>query len=218
MTFEIVNINGKNSDRQRPFRIPLETPLTNTSRDLDLPLVPEIPRSERKNLDKMLPIQDRKWSWENHTGFQGGASQKRKTYQVVLLSWAACSIDALILFSMSTVFLLCFSLIVQTSFGQVLGSLFSHSAMVVYAQIYAVCAYFYLILMRSFFGSTVGEWTFDLRLGRPTERLLKGYTFRVIERTSLVFITGILPLTIASIFLKRDLSGDITGLRLYSLR
>lgn len=218
MDFEIVNINGKNSDRQRPFRIPLETPLIDKTRDLDLPVVPDVPIKEPKKTNSPFTIQDRNWNWEQQTGFQGGASQKRKTYQVVLLSWAACAVDGLILFSMSTAFLLCFSLIMQTSFGLIFNSIFNHSTWVTYAQIYVVCAFFYLVLLRIFFGSTVGEWTFDLRLGRPTERLLKGYWFRVMERTILVFITGILPLSVASFFLKRDLSGDITGLRLYSLK
>lgn len=169
-------------------------------------------------IDHWVPKLNSQLDWENRLGFNGGPVHKRKSYQVVLLSYSACVIDALVLFSMSTAFLYVFSLIMKTSFSFLVSSFLGQTTLITLAQVYIMVAFFYLIILRHQFGSTIGEWVFDLRLGRPTERLLKGYLFRVTERTVLVFLTGIIPLSLVSIIIKRDLAGDITGLRLYSLK
>jgi len=75
----------------------------------------------------------------------------------------------------------------------------------------------YLIMMRIFMGASLGEWSCQLRLGQPVQRIKTSYILRVMARTTLILVTGIITLPILSIVCKKDLIGDLTGLRIYSL-
>ena len=72
-------------------------------------------------------------------------------------------------------------------------------------------------MMRIFMGASLGEWTCQLRLGQPAQRMRASYYLRVIVRTTLILITGIITIPILSLILKRDLIGEVTGVRVYSL-
>ncbi len=74
----------------------------------------------------------------------------------------------------------------------------------------------YFIISRAFFGCTLGEWTFDLQLGRDEEYRSESYPLRVIMRSLLVTVTGVVVLPLISFLIRRDLAGMITGLNLYS--
>lgn len=76
----------------------------------------------------------------------------------------------------------------------------------------------YFIISRAFFGRTLGEWTFDLQLGRDDEYKNENYPLRVIMRSVLVTLTGVIVLPVLSFLIRRDLAGMITGLNLYSYR
>jgi|GEM_PF-1020660 len=157
-------------------------------------------------------------SFDQNTGFHGGAS-RRKGYRLALWSWLASFIDALILISASCVFILAFSVIVKTSVGALLGSmLHSQHRFLFFAEVFSICGWIYMVTIRSFMGSTVGEWACDLRLGQPHERLQSGYILKVALRSTLILFTGVLTLPVLSLVLGRDLAGMITGLRLFSLK
>ncbi|NCN95659.1 MAG: RDD family protein [Bdellovibrionales bacterium] len=74
----------------------------------------------------------------------------------------------------------------------------------------------YFIISRTFFGRTLGEWTFDLQLGRDDEHRDEKYPLRVILRSVLVTMTGVIALPILSFIFRRDFAGMITGLNLYA--
>lgn len=74
-----------------------------------------------------------------------------------------------------------------------------------------------MIFLRGFNGATIGEWTCSLRLGQPWQRLQSGYILKVLLRTTLIMATGIVTLPLLSLLFKRDLAGDISGLKIYSL-
>ncbi|WII71082.1 RDD family protein [Bdellovibrio sp. 22V] len=157
--------------------------------------------------------------FDQNTGFHGGPSARRKGYRLALWSWLASFIDALILISASCVFILAFSLIVKTSVGALFGGLAKsqHQAWT-FAEVFFVCGWVYMVAIRSFMGSTIGEWACDLRLGQPHERLKSGYLFRVALRSTLILLTGIVTLPILSLILGRDIAGILSGLRLFSLK
>jgi hypothetical protein len=73
----------------------------------------------------------------------------------------------------------------------------------------------YLILSRTFFGQTLGEWSMDTQLGIPQEQNNLGYILKLIARTSVLAITGFVVLPLASMFSGQDLAGRATGLKLY---
>jgi len=74
----------------------------------------------------------------------------------------------------------------------------------------------YLILARSFFGQTLGEWSMDSQLGLPQEQQKISYSFKLIARTLILTATGFIVLPLISMILKKDLTGRAADLKLYS--
>ncbi|WP_413581496.1 RDD family protein [Bdellovibrio sp. HCB288] len=153
------------------------------------------------------------------TGFQGGPLRKRKGYRLALWSLLASFVDFLVLIAISCAFLIVFSLLMKTSAGSVLKLLFhSDSQLLLIAEIFALSSGLYLIAMRAFMGSSIGEWACNIRLGQPHERLESRYILRVFVRTSLIVLTGVVVLPALSLILGGDLTGKLCGLRLFSLK
>jgi hypothetical protein len=175
------------------------------------------PPSEKKGVVVSVPFKGRGLYWD--ISFNGGPSRGRKPYQVTLWSWMAAMIDACVLLSLSSLFLLVFAKIVQMPAFSVLRTVRSTSDFLfLLVGIYFVTSWFYLVLLRSFFGGTVGEYTCDLRLGPPMAHLRGGYLWRVILRSTLTVCCGLILLPLISLFVGFDLAGRASGLRLYSLR
>jgi RDD family. len=164
-------------------------------------------------------IRDRlKLGFASGTGFHSGPS-RRKGRKQALWSFAAAFIDVLILISLSSVFLFTFSLIMQSSAGAVLTKVFHHEhTLVLFAEVFMLSAWLYLISIRVLMGSSIGEWACNLRLGQPHERLQTRYILRVALRTSLIVCTGVFTLPLLSVITGRDVPGVLSGLRLFSLK
>ncbi|MGZ3782393.1 MAG: RDD family protein [Pseudobdellovibrionaceae bacterium] len=158
-------------------------------------------------------------NFTDSTGFHGGPSARRKGSRLVLWSWLASFIDGLILISMSSIFIMTFSLIVRSTFGKLTSDLFENQhKIVLFLEVFFICGWVYMISIRSLMGSTIGEWSCNLRLGQPHERLQSNYIFRVALRSTLILFTGIVTLPILSLILGRDIAGMLSGLRLFSLK
>lgn len=157
-------------------------------------------------------------SFENGTGFLGGPT-RRTGYRLALWSWLASFIDGLILISLSSVFILTFSYLMQANLGTLLGGVIhnQHRALV-FAEVFVLAAWIYMITVRSVLGSTIGEWACDIRLGQPQERLRTNYVLRVAWRSTLILLTGLITLPLLSLVVGRDLAGAISGLKLFSLK
>lgn len=157
--------------------------------------------------------------FDQNTGFQGGPSAKRKGYRLAWWSVLASFIDALILISGSSLFLVSFSLVMKSSLGSVVGQVVNQqSGMALYAQVLLAFAWLYLIVVRSVMGSTIGEWACDLRLGQPHERLQANYILKVVLRSTVILATGVVTLPILSMLSGRDIPGKLSGLKLFSLK
>lgn len=187
----------------------------------DFPYLPPTPRPTEKveigYFRNNFSYRDIEFDKKN--GFQGGPVSKRKAYQVTLWSFVALAIDALLLLASSCLFLICFSYVVKAGMSSLLRDLFvSQSLGILFIQAYVVSAWAYMITLRLFMGSTVGEWACDLRLGQPHQRLQSGYVLRVMLRTSLILLTGLLPLPLLSLVFGVDVPGKISGVSLYSLK
>lgn len=75
------------------------------------------------------------------------------------------------------------------------------------------------MVVRTYLGATLGEWSCDLRLGKPSERMQKRYVLRNILRTSIVIASGIIFIPLISLLFRRDLAGKLSGgLYIYSLK
>ena len=73
----------------------------------------------------------------------------------------------------------------------------------------------YLLVSRSFFGSTLGEWAFEVEVGTPDEQSSILYPFRVLWRSILTTLTGLVLLPLLSIVMGRDIGGSLSGVNLY---
>jgi hypothetical protein len=192
---------------------------------------PPLPRPERsgpksprrsQNLDRLFLNRRGELSWDQVTGFRGGA--RRDGHRLIFWSFMAVLIDALILVSLSSFFVLAFALIVRSPFANLLnmsmiagaGASVGATKMFIYAFI--LSSWVYMLTLRIFFGFSIGEWACDLRLGQPTERVRRSYPLKVFARTSLILLTGLVTLPALSVLFGRDLSGALSGVRLISLR
>lgn len=150
------------------------------------------------------------------TGFRGGP--QRMGHRLMAWSIVAAVIDSLLLLSASSFFLIAFATIVKNPVGLVLKSALALGAWRLFLVVLVGLSWLYLVGLRVFFGFTIGEWACDLRLGQPSERRRRSYPFRVLWRATLTIATGGLPLTLLSLLLGRDLAGQLSGIKLISLR
>lgn len=73
----------------------------------------------------------------------------------------------------------------------------------------------YVVISRSFFGRTLGEWTFDLQIGEDEQQVKESYPIKVALRSLLTTVTGLVLLPLISVILGRDIAGQVTGVKLY---
>lgn len=73
----------------------------------------------------------------------------------------------------------------------------------------------YIVLSRSFFGRTIGDWAFDVQLGNQQQQKSAIYPILVGWRALLVMLTGFITLPILSIISRRDVAAFLTGVRTY---
>lgn len=150
--------------------------------------------------------------------FRGG-SQKRSGFKLAMWTWLSASIDALVLVSISCFFMIAFSFLMKISPTSLVVT-FIKSQHVVFnlAALFLLSTWSYLIFMRAFIGASIGEWSCDLRLGEPVQRFKSNYVLKVMFRTTLVMLTGVFILPLLSLLFAKDIAGELSGLRIYSLQ
>lgn len=154
---------------------------------------------------------------DDQIDFRGG-SQSRSGFKLALWTWMSAFIDCLILISISCFSLILFSFLMKTPAKDVLKFVsIEPNITKMFVITFSFCFWSYLVMMRIFMGASLGEWTCQLRLGQPVQRIKASYYFKVIARTSLILVTGIIVLPILSLIFKRDLAGEVTGIKVYSL-
>lgn len=154
---------------------------------------------------------------DGQINFRSG-SQKRSGLNLTLWSWMSAFIDTLVLISITCFSLILFSFLMKTPARELL-KLISIEPNI--TDMFMISFFFsfwvYMIMMRVFMGASLGEWSCQLRLGQPVQRIKPTYVLRVVARTSLLVLTGVITFPILSLIFNRDILGDITGIRLYSL-
>lgn len=187
---------------------PLKNPIPNPGKDIDQgKIIDDIFKSA---LDKDISYD---------TGFHNGPRSRRSGYALIMWSWVAAFIDTLLMISLSCFFLASFSFLMKSSGAEVLHTIkANHSLITIFAGIFVVGTWIYMITLRILIGSSIGEWACGLRLGKPHERMTSNYPFKVIIRESLIVSTGIFLLPVLSLLFGTDLVGKISGLKLFSLK
>lgn len=134
----------------------------------------------------------------------------------VPVSFASMLLDGIIILAFSLIFLV--SLITVT--GVDLVSVVQSTQSEFTTQISMLVLYFavlemYVVVLRSFFGCTVGEWTFDLQMGEDDQIVRASYPMLVLWRSFLILLSGVIFLPILSYLFNTDLASKFTGLQLY---
>lgn len=82
------------------------------------------------------------------------------------------------------------------------------------ATLFFGVAWIYYTLTRMFVGSTLGEWVYDLQMGKKSELFSNSYFLKISLRPVLTMLSGIVVLPIISQFLGYDILGRWMGLEL----
>lgn len=150
-------------------------------------------------------------------GFHRGPVSRSQRATVVW-SLLASVIDVLFSFVLAAVFIFTFSVVTGFKFSMITQYLSSVSAEEFFAMSIVVLSFFYFVTLRAFLGFSIGEWTCDLRMGTIEQRFERVYILKVILRCTLVVATGLVTFPILSSILGRDVLGQITGLKLTSIK
>jgi hypothetical protein len=145
-------------------------------------------------------------------GFLGGP-QKRTGFKLSIWMWLAASVDTLIIASATCFQMFFLMLAIKIQLHELRFLVNSVNLPLTFTVIFLFSGWMYFIA-----GASIGEQTCSLRLGQPHERVKKFYTARVMIRTTVTLMTGIVTLPLLSLIFKKDVVGRITGLYIYSLK
>ena len=170
------------------------------------------------NLAKSSLFRQRDLAPDFDLGFLGGP-QKRTGFKLSIWMWLAATIDTLVIAALTCLSMLCYSMLLKLGLKQTLGfTLNQNNALMTFLVFFIFCGWMYFISSRTLTGASIGEHTCALRLGQPHERVKRSYLPRVIIRTTMTLLTGIITMPLLSLLFKKDLVGRITGLNIYSLK
>lgn len=174
-----------------------------------------VPASENVVQDHLFKRTD--YFIDNGIDFQRGP-QNRSGIQLTLWSWMSAFIDTLVLTSISCFALIIFSFLMRTPAREMFRVMSIEPRLTeMFIVAFLLSFWVYMVTMRAFMGASLGEWSCQLRLGQPIQRIRPTYVLRVVLRTTILLMTGVIVFPILSLIFKRDLLGDLTGIHIYSL-
>lgn len=202
------------SDEPSPFTKPLPR-----NRSVETPESPMVPAATP--VDDILVSLKRQQRFAKEEGLRQRqelrqAHQQQETWKPTSPKLAPILLDGMLITSIS---LLCMIITLFTTRVDLIANLTNPDTEgMVYlatASLFFGVTFIYMILNRSFLGFTPGEWAYDLRMGSPEDLKKKMYPVRLALRQLLIFSTGLIPLTLMSNLLNKDLAGKVTGLHLH---
>jgi len=198
----------------------------------DLFLIAQIdPHSEKTIIDKTPSVDQeityrrplfirREYSFlEDEKNQSTRGPSRRQGFKLALWTWLSLLTDGLVIVAAGCFLNLVFMFAVQQFFKADLGFLYlKPNRLLSFSCVFVFTGWIYFIATRALVGASVGEWTCSLRLGQPSERLNDTYITRLLVRTTIGLTTGIILLPLLSLVFKKDISGFLSGLKLYSLK
>ena len=139
-----------------------------------------------------------------------------KPLRPAAVSFASAALDSVVILALSLIFLVSLLLVTEVDLGGVMSSLQREaSVQISLLVLYLAIMTMYTVILRSFFGRTLGEWTFDFQMGTDEDIQKMAYPLRVVWRSVLNLITGVVLLPLISAMLNKDIAAPVTGLQLY---
>lgn len=144
---------------------------------------------------------------------------RRQGLKLALWSWLSIITDGLVITAAGCFANLVMMLIINIFFKNDMGFLFfKANRILTMTCVFIFTGWIYFIATRALVGASIGEWTCSIRLGQPSERLSESYMYKLLIRTTLSLMTGIICLPLLSLVVGKDLLGLFSGLKLYSLK
>ena len=136
--------------------------------------------------------------------------------QVSSVHLGAMILDLLVMAVISVFFVVAVLLVAEAEIQAVLANIpADFMTTVSVATLFAAISFLYLLISRSFFGASLGEWAFDQKLGTSDDQASGWFPIEVLVRTFVVALTGVILLPLLSWITGTDWAGRISGLQLY---
>jgi hypothetical protein len=150
---------------------------------------------------------------------RGAADSPQRRLEPASVSFASAFLDFIIVMAMSIVFLIALLMVTKINLAVVLTNLNKDPmTQISFGLLFVAVMQMYAVVARSFFGRTIGEWTFDLQLGEDKEQQMESYPLKVAWRSLLTTITGLVFLPLVSALIGHDVAGRLSGVKLYRQR
>lgn len=128
----------------------------------------------------------------------------------------AAFLDLIMVMALSLLFLVSLLLITGVPLQSIIKNIqVDTTTQVSCALLFLAVMQMYVVISRSFFGRTLGEWTFDFQLGENHEHPRMIYPLKVAWRSLVICLTGIITLPVLSLLFQVDLAAYLSGLQLY---
>jgi hypothetical protein len=163
---------------------------------------------------KKVPTQTQLANVGTRRGAADSPQQRKLT--PVTVSFESAILDLIIVMGLTLVFMVMLLLVTKVDLNVVFRNLNTdYMTQLSLGVLFLAVMQMYVVISRSFFGRTLGEWTFDLQMGEDDEQRLEVYPLKIAARSLLVTLTGLILLPLISAIMGRDIAGQITGIRLY---
>lgn len=147
---------------------------------------------------------------------RGAHDAKIRDLTPVSFSLVSTILDSIIVLALSMIFMISLIFATEVNLNAVIASAAREtSALASLIVLYLAVWQMYAVVSRSFFGATIGEWTFDLQLGETQQLNTTFYPAKVLVRSLATIFTGFVLLPFLSLVSRRDISAKISGLQLY---
>lgn len=141
------------------------------------------------------------------------ATPEKPQYRTAVFEFSAVMLDLMLVLAIN---LMCLMILLVTTQIDLFANLYTpDSDNMVYiglGTLFVSISWMYLVTSRIFIGFTPGEWVFDQRLGLPEETGSAMYSLKATLRATVTVLTGFVVFPLISLFLGRDVLGQMMGL------
>ncbi|MCB0378001.1 MAG: RDD family protein [Bdellovibrionales bacterium] len=209
----------EDNQREKSFSPPVIRPVKTPS----MPLEPQMPMASVTTtvgpgfditLDNSLSQAFPKAELEKRFFHQTVTPQPQ--FKEVSASFASAILDGLIILGLSSLFVVALVAITKVDLiSMVRNHHMGGKVAMELGLLYLGTTLLYFMLARGLWGSTLGDWAFDVQLGTEEERTHIMYPFQVLFRTFIIIATGIILIPLVSLGFGKDMAYNFSGLRLY---
>ena len=166
----------------------------------------------KQNLDEIRKIEER----VNQEKADINASTKSMGPKKHCGNLFAGAIDFVVIFGVVNLFLSSLLLVTKLDVFQIVRTNYQDPmTQLSLGLIFLSSCFLYIVISRSFFGMTLGDWALDIQLGSPDQQRSTWYPVKVAMRFLVNLLFGFVLLPFLSVIFRKDLLGSISGLSLY---